>query len=42
MFGEGATILTTGQRVLPERTLAVGYEFTYPQIGPALASAVSS
>jgi uncharacterized protein len=42
MFGEGATILTTGQRVLPERTLALGYEFTYPQIGPALASAVSS
>ena len=42
IFGEGASILTTGQRVLPERTLALGYEFAYPQIGPAFASAVSS
>ncbi|MFZ0681477.1 MAG: TIGR01777 family oxidoreductase [Candidatus Cybelea sp.] len=42
MFGEGASVLTTGQRVLPERTLSLGYEFAYPQIGPALASAVSS
>jgi hypothetical protein len=41
IFGEGASVLTTGQRVLPERTLALGYEFHYPQIGPAFASAVS-
>ena len=42
MFGEGASVLTTGQRVLPERALSLGYEFAYPQIAPALASAVAS
>ncbi|MGB8149980.1 MAG: TIGR01777 family oxidoreductase [Candidatus Cybelea sp.] len=42
MFGEGASVLTTGQRVLPERALSLGYEFAYPQIAPALAAAVAS
>jgi uncharacterized protein (TIGR01777 family) len=42
IFGEGASILTTGQRVLPERTLSLGYEFAYPQIADALVSDVSS
>jgi hypothetical protein len=42
IFGEGASILTTGQRVLPERTMSLGYTFAFPQIGPALASALSS
>jgi hypothetical protein len=41
IFGEGASVLTTGQRVLPERSLSLGYEFRHPQIGPALASAMS-
>lgn len=38
IFGEGASVLTTGQRVLPERTLSLGYEFHYPQIAAALSS----
>jgi NAD dependent epimerase/dehydratase family enzyme len=38
IFGEGATILTEGQRVLPERTLASGYRFRYPELEPALRS----
>lgn len=38
MFGEGASVLTTGQRVLPERTMSLGYEFAYPQIAAALSS----
>lgn len=38
IFGEGASVLTTGQRVLPERTLSLGYTFRYSQIGPALCS----
>jgi uncharacterized protein len=42
IFGEGASILTTGQRVLPERTMSLGYTFAYPQIADALASVVSS
>jgi hypothetical protein len=37
IFGEGASILTTGQRVLPERTLALGYEFRYKQIIAAIS-----
>jgi hypothetical protein len=38
LFGEGALILTEGQRVLPERTLASGYRFRYPELEPALRS----
>jgi len=38
IFGEGASFLTTGQRVLPERTLSLGYKFHYPQLAGALSS----
>jgi uncharacterized protein (TIGR01777 family) len=38
IFGEGASVLTTGQRVLPERTMSLGYEFHYTQIAAALAA----
>jgi uncharacterized protein (TIGR01777 family) len=37
VLGEGAYVVTEGQRVLPEATLAAGYAFRYPTIGPALA-----
>lgn len=36
MLGEGADVLLTGQRVLPERTLAEGYRFLYTDLGAAL------
>ena len=36
LFGEGAEILTQGQRVLPERMLASGHRFRFPQLEPAL------
>jgi uncharacterized protein (TIGR01777 family) len=36
VLGEGAYVVTEGQRVLPEATLAAGYAFRYPEIGPAL------
>lgn len=39
-FGEGATIVLDGQRVLPERTLATGYRFRHTQLEPALQSLV--
>jgi uncharacterized protein len=42
LFGEGASILTTGQRVLPERTLSLPYKFTFPQLAPALSSIAAS
>jgi uncharacterized protein (TIGR01777 family) len=38
MFGEGADPILTGQRVLPERTLASGYGFAHPHIDGALAA----
>jgi hypothetical protein len=36
-FGEGAVVVTKGQRVLPERTSAQGYTFRYPEIEAAFA-----
>jgi uncharacterized protein (TIGR01777 family) len=39
-FGEGAYIVTEGQRVLPAATLAAGYAFRYPEIAAACASLV--
>jgi uncharacterized protein (TIGR01777 family) len=41
MFGEGAAVLTKGQRVLPERTIQLGYSFLYPELGPALKNIFS-
>lgn len=40
VFGEGASVLTEGQRVLPEATLAAGYAFRHPEIGEACAGLV--
>jgi uncharacterized protein (TIGR01777 family) len=40
LLGEGATIVTEGQRVLPEATLASGYHFKYAQLDNALAAVV--
>lgn len=39
-FGEGSTVLTKGQRVLPERTQALGYVFRHPELNEALAGVV--
>ena len=36
MFGEVASVITTGQKVLPTRPLALGYTFRYPQLADAL------
>lgn len=36
MFGEMAELLTTGQRVVPRRTLAAGFEFHFPELEGAL------
>ncbi len=37
-MGEVADVITTGQRVLPRRALALGYTFQYPSIDAALAN----
>jgi hypothetical protein len=36
LLGEAAEVVTTGQRVLPRRALALGYQFQYPEIDFAL------
>ena len=37
MLGEGADAILHGQRVLPERTEALGYTFAFPRLKEALA-----
>lgn len=36
LVGEAATLVTTGQRVLPQRALSLGYAFQYPTLEAAL------
>jgi uncharacterized protein len=36
VLGEAATIVTTGQRVLPAKPLELGYKFKYPHLADAL------
>ena len=40
LYGDMAMIVTEGQRVVPERTLALGYQFQHPDLDEALRSAV--
>lgn len=41
ILGEGAIVVTEGQRVLPEATVASGYRFAYSSIDAALGAIVS-
>jgi hypothetical protein len=36
MLGDVASIITTGQKVLPAKALALGYSFKYPHLADAL------
>ncbi|NUN69154.1 MAG: TIGR01777 family protein [Bacteroidetes bacterium] len=36
LYGEGAKVIVSGQRAVPERLLAAGYRFSYPALRPAL------
>jgi uncharacterized protein len=40
LYGEMATIVTTGARVLPKRLEELGYEYRRPELEPALRAAV--
>jgi uncharacterized protein (TIGR01777 family) len=40
MLGEGATVLTGGQRVVPRRTIESGYVFRHPALDEALRALV--
>ncbi len=41
MVGEAATLIVTGQRVLPKRPLGLGYSFLYPTLDAALGEIFS-
>ena len=41
-FGEMASVVLEGQRVLPERTLALGFQFRFPTLDGALADLLPS
>jgi uncharacterized protein len=40
VLGEGAVVVTEGQRVVPERTLASGFRFRHTDLGETLSSIV--
>ncbi len=42
LYGTMAEMVTGGARVLPAKALVLGYQFAYPQLEPALRSALSS
>jgi NAD dependent epimerase/dehydratase family enzyme len=39
LYGEMATIVTTGARAMPRRLAELGYEFSQPDLEPALRAA---
>jgi uncharacterized protein len=41
MLGPVAHVITTGQRVLPKRALALGYQFKFPDLNDALRNVLS-
>lgn len=41
LLGEMSTLVLDGQKVMPGRLLAAGYEFHYPKLQPALADLLS-
>jgi uncharacterized protein (TIGR01777 family) len=42
VYGEMASVVTTGARVLPARLLSLGYSFAHPQLEQALRSALAA
>jgi NAD dependent epimerase/dehydratase family enzyme len=41
LYGDMAEIVTEGQRAVPRRALALGYEFRHPNLDEALAAALA-
>jgi uncharacterized protein (TIGR01777 family) len=42
LYGEMATVITTGARVVPARALVLGYEFRHPRLSGALAAVLAA
>lgn len=42
LLGEGADVVLTGQHVVPERALAAGFRFAFPELEPALRDLLAS
>ncbi len=42
LLGEGATVVLDGQKVLPNRTLNLGFQYEYPDLKSALAQTINS
>lgn len=40
VLGEAASVITTGQRVLPKKALELGYVFKYPHLVDALRAVI--
>ena len=41
LYGDMAEIVTTGARAVPAKALVLGYEFSHPQLEPALRAALA-
>ena len=41
LLGDGAIVVLEGQQVLPKRTQALGFQFQYPELKPALAEIIN-
>lgn len=41
LLGDAAQVVLQGQQVLPKRTEAIGFQYQYPQVKPALAEVLS-
>ncbi len=42
LYGDMAGIVTTGQRVVPQRLLDLGFQFRHPAVEPALRDVLSA
>jgi len=38
LYGEGAKVILSGQKAIPQKLQSAGYLFSYPELRPALQS----
>ncbi len=42
LYGEGSKVILSGQKVVPEKLIASGFQFTFPELEPALQNILGS